>query len=226
MKRQETSMRHALMLCAMAALAAGCAPDVPDEPTWTEDVRPIVIGNCTRCHSPPPIGGAPAIVRFDKYDDEDRDDDGTPDVFGARSSAMTMATRVEGEEMPPDFPLNSRQIDVIVAWADSGAQEGPPVEGNQAPTMELLGEFEPDGDFMVAPYRIDDPDFDLVTGRVDADPDGDGPVVPVTFDLFSGQSQIVWDISEVPAGSYELAAEIEDGSATETIDLGSVNVGP
>jgi hypothetical protein len=218
-------MRHALMLCAMAALTAGCAPDVPDSPTWTEDVRPIVIGNCTRCHSPPPIGGAPDIVRFDKYDDEDRDGDGTIDVFGARSSAMTMATRVETEEMPPEFPLWSRQIDVIVAWAEGGAPEGPPVEGNQPPSMELLSNFEADGDLLVADYRIDDPDFDLVTGRVEADPDGDGAIVPVTFELFSGQSQIVWDVSDVPAGSYELVAEIEDGSATETIDLGSVDVG-
>jgi hypothetical protein len=60
---------------------------------------------------------------------------------------------------------------------------------------------------------------------VEADPDGDGAIVPVTFELFSGQSQIVWDVSDVPAGSYELVAEIEDGSATETIDLGSVDVG-
>jgi hypothetical protein len=217
-------MRHPLMLFAVAALAAGCAPDVADEPTWRADVRPIVLGNCIRCHSAPPLGGAPSEVRLDVYEFEGELADGTI-VRGANSVAMQMAIYVEDESMPPDFPLWPRQIDTIVAWADNGAPEGAPVEGNQPPTMELE-DFEADGDLLIADYRIDDPDSDLVTGRVDADPDGDGAVVPVTYELFSGQSQIVWDISEVPPGSYELTAEIEDGSARETIDLGSIEVEP
>ena len=60
---------------AAAALTA-CAPEVPETPTWLQDVRPIVLANCVRCHTPPPIGGAPDNVRFDKYADEDRDGSG------------------------------------------------------------------------------------------------------------------------------------------------------
>lgn len=208
---------------AAAALTA-CAPEVPETPTWTEDVRPIVLANCVRCHTPPAIASAPDNVRFDKYDDEDRDGSGSPDMYGAGSEAMLMAVRVLAEEMPPEFPLLPRQQDVIAAWAEAGAPRGEPVEGNRAPTMELVGDFERDDDLVVASYRIDDPDFDLVTGRVEADPDGDGPIITVTFDLFSGVSQIVWDIAEVPTGSYDLTAIIEDGSAEVSVGLGSVDV--
>ncbi|HTE54890.1 MAG TPA: hypothetical protein VK698_28750 [Kofleriaceae bacterium] len=220
-------MRHIATFTAAVAAAAlfgACAPSVPDEPTWTEDVRPIVTANCTRCHTPPPLEGAPDNVRFDKYDDEDRDGNGSADMYGTGSEAMIMATRVQAEEMPLDFPLLPRQQDIIADWADAGAPKGEPREGNRAPTMEIISDFEQDGDLLVADYRIDDPDFDLVTGRLVADPDGDGDLVVVTFDLFSGVSQIVWDAEGVPSGPYSLTAEIEDGSAEVTVELGSVDV--
>lgn len=223
-------MRPALMLLAMAAPAAGCAPDVPDEPTWRQDVRPIVLASCTRCHSPPQLGGAPATLRLDRYEAEE-DRDGTI-VVGAREVANQMAIYVQDGEMPPDFPLLSRQRDIIGDWADSGAPEGPPVDGNRPPTMELLGDFEVegdgDGDVLVADYRIEDADSDLVTGTLVADPDAeaDGDEVIVTYDLFSGRAHIAWDVSAAVPGTYRLRAEIEDGSAEETVELGSVEVAP
>lgn len=213
-----------LIALAAAAILAACAGEVPEQPTWTEDVRPIVLANCIRCHSPPQLGGAPSFVRLDKFDNEDRDGDGNPDVFGAGSEAQLIATRVEAEEMPPLFPLWPRQRDILIAWAETGGREGPPLEGNRPPTMELVGDFEADGDSLVVDYLIEDPDDDLVTGRLTADPDGNGGPIVVTFDLFSGRGQIVWDVTAVPTGSYELTAEIEDGSADQTLELGSVDV--
>lgn len=220
------TLRNIAPLAAALAAAglSACAPEVPENPTWLQDVRPIVLANCVRCHTPPPIEGAPDNVRFDKYDDENRDGEGGADMYGAASEAMIMAVRVEAEEMPPEFPLLPRQIDVIQAWADNGAPKGDPIEGNRAPTMELIGDFEKDDDLVVADYRIDDADSDLVTGRIEADPDGDGDVIAVTFDLFSGVSRIVWDIAEVPTGSYDLTAIIDDGSAEVSVELGSVDV--
>ncbi|HKE20015.1 MAG TPA: hypothetical protein VKB80_34310 [Kofleriaceae bacterium] len=224
-------MRHVVMLlalAALAALAAACAPSVPDAPTWTEDVRPMVLANCTRCHSPPSLGGAITIVRLDKFEDEDRDLDGSRDMFGAHAEAMLMADRTEADEMPPDFSLFPSQKELLRNWADSGAPKGPPLEGNEPPTMELLGDFEASGDLLVADYRIDDPDGDLVTGKLLADPnpDVDGDELPVTFDLFSGQAQIAWNVSGVAPGSYDLTAEIDDASAVATVDLGSIEVQP
>jgi hypothetical protein len=218
-------MRHIILLIAAAATAlAACAPEVPDEPTWTEHVRPIVLANCTRCHSPPPLEGAPSAIRFDKYEDEDRDLSGSPDIFGAGSNASLMSTRVQAEEMPPDFAIWPRQRDVITAWAEAGAPKGPPLEGNRRPDIDITSEFEQDGDFLVATYSIEDRDFDLVTGRMIAEPLGDGDPVPVTFELFSGVGTIRWNISDVEPGSYRLAVEIDDGSAVVSDEVATVNV--
>jgi len=221
-------MRHVLMvgaLAALTALAAGCAPEVPDEPTWREDVRPILLANCTRCHGTPPLGGAPSFLRLDRYEAQEERPDGTV-VEGATAYTALIAEYVDIETMPPEYPLWPRQQDVILNWVEAGAPEGPPIEGNRAPTMEL-GEFERDGDLLVADYSIDDADDDLVTGYLFADPDpeADNDELTVTFELFSGQSQVVWDVGSVPPGNYQLRAEIEDGSgAEESIDLGSTEV--
>jgi hypothetical protein len=222
-------MRHGFMLLALAALAAACAPSVPDAPTWREDVRPIILSNCIRCHSPPQLGGALTIVRLDKYDDEDRDLDGQAEMAGAHSEGAGMADRTGADEMPPDWSLYPSQKDTIRNWAESGAPLGDPIEGNQEPTIDLLGDFEANGDLLVADYRIEDPDDDYVTGKVLADPnpDVDGDEVPVTFDLFSGQARIAWNVSGVSPGTYDLTAEIDDGSgATVTQDLGALEVQP
>ena len=222
-------MRHGFMLLALAALAAGCAPSAPDAPTWIEDIRPLVLANCTRCHSPPQLGGALDIVRLDKYDDEDRDLDGERDMFGAHSEASLMADRTEADEMPPDWSLYPSQKDTLRNWANNGAPLGDAVEGNQEPTIDLLGDFQAMGDLLVTDYRIDDPDGDYVTGKLLADPNPDveGDEVPVSFDLFSGQAQIAWNVSSVAPGSYDLSAEIDDGSgAVVTQDLGAVEVQP
>ena len=237
-------MRHTVTLIAMlgAALATGCAEEVPDAPTWTEDVRPIINANCIRCHSAPPIEDAPTAVRFDKYDGEDRDGDGdvsnscgAPDVCGAATPlasstmALDIAQRISLDEddpmhMPPGFTLPDRMIDTISAWAESGAPEGEPLPGNVEPTMVLTTDFEKDGDTLLADYRIDDPDFDVVTGRLVAERDVLGEPFVVTWELFAGDGRIAWDVSDVPPGTYELSAVIHDGSAEVTVDLDSVEV--
>jgi len=238
-------MRHIVTLIAALAavvMTAACAPDVPDEPTWTEDVRPILVGNCVRCHTqpvsevdlPPEVDGVlPDNVRFDKYDDEDRNGDGRRDMFGAGSQAAVIAERVDedraadvnAQAMPPDFPLFGRQQDVITAWADAGAPLGPPRQGNRLPTMEMISDVDEQGDNLVFDYRIDDPDFELVIGRLIADPQGDGAVVPVTYDLYSGVGTITWNVADVPSAVYQLTAELQDGDpGTVRIPVGTITV--
>ncbi len=39
----------ALLLCMGAAV--GCGPDVPAQPTWEADVKPIILARCVRCHN-------------------------------------------------------------------------------------------------------------------------------------------------------------------------------
>lgn len=34
-------------------MLAGCADSGPDKPTWDDDVRPLLVARCVRCHTDP-----------------------------------------------------------------------------------------------------------------------------------------------------------------------------
>src|SRR4051794_21520262 len=42
-------MKNALMVAAFLLLPA-CSPEVPATPTYTNDVQPILMAHCVRCH--------------------------------------------------------------------------------------------------------------------------------------------------------------------------------
>jgi hypothetical protein len=48
-----------LLLAAAVSLSA-CGADVPANPTWANDVRPLMVARCIRCHSDP--GGVDPLV--------------------------------------------------------------------------------------------------------------------------------------------------------------------
>jgi hypothetical protein len=239
-RRARRTLTSAAVL--VAASVSACAPDVPEVPTWTEDVRPILVANCARCHSPPQLNDAPTYLRLDDYEGNDLELDGQvdpgclPDVCGAGSSlsgpdtgGLALSIRInldqdDPQHMPPDFDLSPRQKDIIDAWAANNAPKGPPLPGNREPSMELSGELRSEGTLLIGDYVIDDPDFELVTGQVIAEPDGGGSPVLVTIELFSGRGQFTWDVSDVAPGSYALTAEIDDASSVVEVDLGTVDV--
>ena len=102
-----------------AALAFGCSSD--EEPTYYEDVAPLLGQNCTGCHR---TGGiAPFVLT---------------DYESARSRAGMIADATRAREMPP-MPVNNggdcnkysnarwlseREIETLERWADAGAPEG------------------------------------------------------------------------------------------------------
>jgi hypothetical protein len=241
-RSQRVMPRVAASKMLAAVWASACAPDVPDVPTWTEDVRPILLANCSRCHSPPQINDAPTYLRLDDYEGNDLELDGQvdegclPDVCGAGSSlsgrdtgGVALSIRInlpvdDEQHMPPDFELTARQKDIMEAWADNNAPKGPPLPGNREPSMDLTDELRTEGDLVVADYVIEDRDAELVTGQVIAEPVGDGSPVLVTIALFSGRGQFTWDVSDVEPGSYRLTAQIDDASSEVEVDLGTVDV--
>jgi hypothetical protein len=47
-----TTMRTLMLLAAgLVATALGCGADVPEHPTWQNDVYPIMVARCIRCHN-------------------------------------------------------------------------------------------------------------------------------------------------------------------------------
>lgn len=239
----------ALACGLLAAALSGCSSDVPDEPTWAEDVRPILLANCASCHSFPPIRGAPGPgeardgLRLDVYEDTILDD-GTEYlgtnvsgkvVPGAASVAERIVARaVDQRTMPPRLsgstslrPLSSRQQEILERWVEQGADRGPPAPGNRPPEMTLrrpLSDSQQD-DVLVIQYAIRDADFDYVTGMLQAVPTAtdDDPIV-ITRALYSGRGQIHWGVGELAGDSFELIATLDDGSVIIDAVLGTIEI--
>ena len=80
-------MAKTLLALALALAAAlpvislsGCSPEVPANPTYERDVKPIFMARCVRCHDetlrsevPPPgypVKAPPMICHLNRYDNE------------------------------------------------------------------------------------------------------------------------------------------------------------
>lgn len=150
--------------------AAACA-SAPESPTWVDDVQPVLLANCARCHRGRPIGGAPADFRLDVY--EDTVVDGRL-IRGAATMAEFVAERAGRlGEMPPDGPeLTPRQRQILENWwASRPAGERPALgerPGNRAPTVTVLRRQLPTlGDpTVLLELQIDDADGDSPTGAL------------------------------------------------------------
>ena len=219
-------MKATLAITLLLA-AAGCAPEVPAEPTWVDDVRPILAANCIRCHSPPFIGGVPQSFRLDIYEDDPFID---PVFEAPLNGAASMSAQnyfidvlVTRSTMPPQFPLTDRQVDVMAAWREAEEPKGEPREGNAPPTMIVVGDIEVNPGVVGLSYVIEDPDGDIVTGVIQADPGGGADPDPIvaTNEIFVGRGRVNVPL---PTGTYELLAELDDGSERVTVELGTAVV--
>ena len=123
---------------AMAGLALAMSPvagaDVPEKPTFTKDVLPILQENCQTCHRPKPINmsGMTAPFALTSYDE-------------ARPWAKAIAKAVEAKTMPPWFAspqfhgvfsnergLTEDEIATVVKWVEQGAARGNPQDAPEA----------------------------------------------------------------------------------------------
>lgn len=218
-------MTRTASIIMMGATALACGESAPANPTWATDVQPILAANCTKCHIPPPLDGAPTTFRLDIYE-ETVNDEGVQ-ILGAEQMGMfgSIAFQITSEDrpMPPRFPLTDRQIEVLQNWTDNGAPKGAAKAGNRAPTMEATldaANVDADG-FLTIPYVIDDEDFDIVWGELNANGAADELI---TRELHSGSGEAIWDVAAAAEGAYDLVATIDDGSARIDVNLGSFDV--
>ncbi len=227
-------MKHLLPIIMLGA----CVPDVPETPSFQEHVLPILAANCVRCHGVPTLDGAPNEFRLDSFEDTLVSDGTTPPpgicgvpddptqatvICGARQYALLIGSRLRNEKrpMPPRFPLEEDQIETLSRWVKK-PERGLPHPGNQPPTLVVDGTSRA-GSSIDLDVRVDDPDRDLVVGTLFALVEGRRRLVG---GVRSGRVQVTWDITGVPAGSYPLTAELDDGSEVYPMKLGALEVGP
>lgn len=215
-------MRISLLLVIVVGGVGGVAcAGLPASPSFQSDVAPIFAASCVRCHGDPAIGGAPPTFRLDGYPDCE-----TPAnkiVLGAGSYAFTVVTRVVDKTMPPRFPLDDDQIEILMRWADeaNGAvrpPRGAPRPGNRAPALVLSPAGAARWD-----YELHDPDGDLVVGTLRARLAPSDPGI-VVASLHSGRGSVVWNTAGVAPGTYAIVAQLDDGGAAFTVDAATVVV--
>jgi hypothetical protein len=202
-----------------------CGPGPVDEPSWQQDIAPLLAASCVRCHGHPALGGAPPEFRLDSYDDVVLVD-GTA-LGGAASWAVIAGNQVNAGTMPPRFPLEDHQVETFDNWiALAPVQFDPPPRGqaranNRLPSIEVtVGGWQ--GTSVELVVDLHDPDGDLVVGALSAQLAAETPV-PV-LDLASGRRRGDWDTTGLLPGTYQLSATVDDGAGWQTIAAGSVEV--
>jgi len=127
---------------ALAVAGAGCAPDVPANPTYTKDVGPIFDAHCVRCHGANDMlnsmiinkyPNSPAYCYLQHYQDEgDCSVPTNPDCKMGAGSSFCRSQVVSyinlpdpGSRMPPapSEPLNDWEKEVIGNWVLKGGPQ-------------------------------------------------------------------------------------------------------
>jgi len=97
-------MKFSLAMVVSVAFAGSChysvadIATVPDNPTYTTNVYPLLRDHCLLCHSSPPDRGAPSNFRLDVYEDTTV---GNTTIPGAQSYGYSIVSSVLSDKMPP-----------------------------------------------------------------------------------------------------------------------------
>ncbi len=207
----------------MLLLAACGLDEPPAQPSWQVDVMPVLAANCVRCHSYPTLGFAAAGVRFDSYDAVEVAGLDAP-VDGAAGNATLISQRIRYSKffptltvMPPNRELGDYEVNVLRNWAGlvDGSMRAPRGAGrpdNAAPEVTVT-EVGRAGTVVTFSYDLRDADHDLVVGSL-VGPRRKGVKLEtgVIGDLVAGRDSFSIDFANIPAGSYELIARVDDGA--------------
>jgi hypothetical protein len=214
------------LLAPASVLLAACSADVPERPTYDEHVASILTANCVRCHgAPTAISEGRNCVRVDAWErspdpadlcNEDQPTTAPLDqradvILGVRDAgAMIVRSVLDGTMPKGDVSLSSRQIEILQRWMDAGF----PRRASNAPAaIELV---TPPASGAVVDQRYDvkyivsDPDGDSVTWSLG----WKGSTKSGTFasGLREGAGTVSIDTSTLASGTYELVAELDDGT--------------
>src|SRR5262249_2139217 len=146
-----TTMRTTGWILALVTAAAACSnATAPANPTWADDVQPIIQGNCSHCHGSSAKANG-MNFRFDICDAAAFIDTGVTLPPSAGASNMVMAALIkneitphEGERAfmppPPASPLPDFERDTLINWV--AKHECGNRKGNHKPKAKLVGKLD------------------------------------------------------------------------------------
>jgi hypothetical protein len=180
-----------LSLVSAVALSSACEgpKPIPENPTWAEDVLPIIRGNCLGCHGAGPVctkagqtGCRPWPSRWDVFDTADfgltEDELGEAGVTSAKDKVEDWLRSIEKgmpARMPPApaSPLEADQIAILKKFLAK------PLKGkhdlNRAPFVRVVSRTFSDGKLKVV-VDVVDRDDDQVLGKASAGGDSQAVV--------------------------------------------------
>jgi hypothetical protein len=122
-----TTSRMLLLLTGLvvtSALGAGCGASVPSNPTWVEDVRPILVARCIRCHQSS-VTNDPGKTpnAFGNFDHANFSDFAGADLIYVKMVGDAVAGKIAGSPAgigfmppPPSEKLVDWQIETLQRW--------------------------------------------------------------------------------------------------------------
>ncbi|ACY18158.1 hypothetical protein [Haliangium ochraceum] len=214
------STRLPTLLFSLVVLStAACGPAVPSNPSWEEDVKPIMLANCARCHRDDSQNGAPSNFRLDVCETT-----GGEDGTQARAERVVARAKSESSPMPPlpASPLTDRQVEVLDNWLANGA----PCDSSGAASVALLTPLalraDERGPQLELGYALRDPRASLVHLSFVAESEsGELHTAPAADAAAAAEATLRWSLAELPAGSYELRVTLDDGAEIREQSLGS-----
>lgn len=176
----------------LTAVLAGCAPeDVPNNPSWDQDVYPIIQGSCGHCHGATvrQVPGS-ATSRFDVCSSEAMAAAGIPlpvtgSLFGAATAGpllwISQIVPAKGKTRPlmpppPAAPLSDYEREVLLKWVKRAGAITPAAgqphpscakqTRNREPKAVLVSQAVNEENELVVTVDTSDPDGDQVLGKV------------------------------------------------------------
>ena len=166
--------------CSLAAVIALATPlpasagEVPDDPTFSRDIAPILQRSCQKCHRPNSLAPMSLIsyeevrpwARAIKFRTGLRDKPGVmPPWYIERNIGI--------QRFKEDWSLSDDEIATIARWADNGAPQGDPADMPEPPPFIDVDEWEigqPDLVISSPPFEVegDAPDWWGSLGEVES----------------------------------------------------------
>ncbi len=194
--------------CGLAAIITLLSPlpaaagEVPDDPTFSRDIAPILQRSCQKCHRPSSLAPM-SLISYDEV---------RP---WARAIKYRTGLRDKPGVMPPwyieknigiqrfkdDWSLSDDEIATIARWADNGAPRGDPADMPQPPPFIDVDEWE-----------IGQPD--LVISSPSFEVEGDAP------DWWGSLGEVESGLTEdryVAAIEYKERNDLQRGVRSDTV---------